>query len=189
LQLRKSGTKIVIYQGHFKPGRGLENLIQAMALTAGDIELHLIGNGELEPVLKNLVQARNQQARIFFHDFIPTSELISTAAQGDLGVALFEPNSLNYAAALPNKFFEYIMAGLPVLGSDIETFSAYIKTYNCGRCVNPADIAALARTMTEMLADAQQLQVWKENAVRAARELNWENEEHKLVKIYARFQK
>jgi glycosyltransferase involved in cell wall biosynthesis len=189
LHLRKNEDKIIIYQGHFKPGRGLEKLIQAMVLTPARIKLHMIGNGELEPVLKNLVLAEHQEERIFFHDFIPTTELISTSAQGDLGVVLFEPSSLNYAAALPNKFFEYMMAGLPVLCSNIETFTCYIDKYQCGLCVDPDDITVLSQVITGMISDENRLKEWKANALKAAEELNWENEEKKLTQIYAQFRK
>jgi len=188
LQLRKNGEKNIIYQGFFKPGRGLEKLIQAVALTDTRIKLHLIGNGELEQVLKNLVLSNHQQERIFFHDFIPTTELISTSAQGDLGVVLFEASSLNYAAALPNKFFEYMMAGLPILCSNIETFAYYIDKYKCGLCVDPDDIQTLSQVITGMLMDEDRLKVWKANSLRAAEELNWENEQKKLIQIYAQFQ-
>ncbi len=187
-RIRKNEDKIVIYHGHFKPGRGLENLIHAVAMTTAKVKLYLIGNGELEPVLKNLVLAKHQQERIFFHDFIPTTELISTSAQGDIGVVLFEPNSLNYAAALPNKFFEYIMAGLPVLCSSIETFTYYINKYNFGLCVDPDDVEALSRAIVKIITNEDQLKVWKKNALRAAEELNWDNEEKKLIQIYAQYQ-
>jgi glycosyltransferase involved in cell wall biosynthesis len=184
--IKKNGHKIIIYQGHFKPGRGLKNLIQAVAMT-GNVHLLLIGNGELEPVLKNMVRTEKLEDRIFFHDFIPMVELISVSAQGDLGAVLFEPTSLNYAAALPNKFFEYIMAGLPVLSSNIETFTYYIDKYDFGLTVDPSDIAAISRTITRMISDEEQLKKWKNNALKAAQELNWENEEKKLLKIYARY--
>jgi len=99
--IKKNGRKIIIYQGHFRLGRGLINLIHAVAMT-GNVRLFLIGNGELEPELKNIVRSGKLEDRIFFHDFIPTSELIAVSAQGDIGAVLFEPTSLNYAAALPN---------------------------------------------------------------------------------------
>jgi glycosyltransferase involved in cell wall biosynthesis len=179
--------RVLVYHGHFKPGRGLENLIHAVGLTTG-VQLWMIGNGEHEAVLKHIVHAENLKDRVHFHDFIPTSELISTSAQGDIGVVLFEPSSLNYAAALPNKFFEYAMAGLAVLCSEIETFRQYLAAYDFGVTVDPADIQAISRTITAMTADSNRLKLWKSNALKAAAELNWEKEEGKLVQIYASLQ-
>jgi glycosyltransferase involved in cell wall biosynthesis len=185
-RIRKNEDKIIVYQGHFKPGRGLVNLIRAVARTAG-VRLQLIGNGELETVLKELVQAEHLEERVHFHDFIPNAELISTSAQGDIGAVLFEPTSLNYAAALPNKFFEYIMAGLPVLASNIETFKYYVDKYNIGLTVDPAEVEEIGRTISKMIANENQLQIWRKNTLRAAEELSWEKEEKKLGQLYAQF--
>jgi len=186
LLFRKNKTKLILYQGHFKPGRGLENLIRAVGITA-KVQLILIGNGELEPILKKIVKTEHLEDRVFFHKFIPTAELISASAQGDIGAVLFEPNSLNYAAALPNKFFEYIMAGLPVLTSNIETFTYYVNKYDLGLTVDPTDIKAIGRTIEKMISDENQLKKWRMNTLQAAKELHWGNDEKKLIQIYTQF--
>jgi glycosyltransferase involved in cell wall biosynthesis len=110
--------------------------------------------------------------------------LISTAAGADLGIVLFEPTSLNYTYALPNKFFEYIMAGIPVLASNIETFEEYINQYKVGMTVDPSNVMAIAQTIKIMLSDEIKLKKWRDNARKASDVLNWENESAKLKKIY-----
>jgi glycosyltransferase involved in cell wall biosynthesis len=187
LMTRMENTVLILYQGHFKPGRGLENLIRAVGKIPA-VKLILIGSGEIQDRLTRLVEMENVTDRVFFKGFIPTEQLISVTAQGDIGAVLFEPSSLNYAAALPNKFFEYIMAGVPVLCSDIETLSWYVEHYDLGLTVDPADIQAIRKTIEKMISDRNRLKQWKENALRAALELNWENEEKKLIQIYERFE-
>jgi glycosyltransferase involved in cell wall biosynthesis len=177
---------VIIYQGHFRPGRGLANLIHAIALTEKG-HLLLVGGGELEGDLKNLVAYYQLEKRITFFGYVPNNDLISLSAQADLGVVLFEPTCLNYAYALPNKFFEYIMAGIPVLASDIDTFQAYISQYELGMTVDPSDIQAIAARIRLMLSEPQKLSVWRNNARLAAKELNWNRESLKMNAIYERF--
>ena len=177
---------LIIYQGHFRPGRGLGNLIHAMALTDKG-HLLLVGGGELEADLKNLVAHYRLEKKITFFGYVPNNDLISLSAQADLGVVLFEPTSLNYAYALPNKFFEYIMAGIPVLASDIDTFQSYISRYELGMTVDPSDIQAIAARIRLMLSEPQKLSVWRKNAQLAAKELNWNRESLKMNAIYERF--
>ncbi len=101
-----------------------------------------------------------------------------------MGVVLFEPGSLNYASALPNKFFEYIMAGIPVLASQIKTFQDYIDKYQFGTTVDPKDVEEIAKTIQSMLADDERLERWRRNAKSASEKLNWDSEAKKMNKIY-----
>ncbi len=176
-------NKVVLFQGHFRPGRGLENLVRAFAAVSG-ARLVLIGGGELEEKLKSIVKAEQMEDRVTFMGYLPTSQLIPTTAMADLGIALFEPTSINYAYALPNKFFEYVMAGIPVLASNIETFQDYIDKYNFGLTVNPANIHEITLAIQTMIADEARLQEWRRNAQIAASELNWESEAKKMNRIY-----
>jgi glycosyltransferase involved in cell wall biosynthesis len=179
--------KIVLFQGHFKPGRGLMQLIEAMSFTE-KVHLVLIGGGELEEEIKKKIQILNVEKIVSLMGYIPTDQLIKTASGADLGVVLFEQTSLNYTYALPNKFFEYIMAGIPILASNLETFEAYIKMHKVGMTVNPHDVQKIAQSITQMLSDEEQLNKWRKNAREASKILNWENESQKLNQIYEKNQ-
>jgi len=176
---------VIIYQGHFRPGRGLVNLIHAIPLT-DNTHLMLVGGGELESELRKLVEYYHLTDRVTFLGYVPTADLISISAQADLGVVLFEPTSLNYAYALPNKFFEYVMAGIPVLASAIDTFKAYIAQYDLGLTVNPSNSQAIAAGIRTMLSDPEKMSVWRKNAEQAAKILNWNHESVKMNAIYER---
>jgi len=172
----------VIFHGHFKPGRGLENLVQAMKYLQ-NVKLIMVGGGELKDTLLNTVSDLNLK-NIEFIDYINQNELISHASKADIGIVLFEPTSLNYSFALPNKFFEYAMAGLPILASNIETFEYYIKKYNVGKTVNPQNVNKIASTLKKMLDDESGLKEWSKNCLQMANECNWEIESRKLEKLY-----
>jgi len=186
-KLPVTDKKIVVYQGHFKPGRGLLKLIEAMSDIDG-VQLVLIGGGELEQEIRNKIKLLDIEKKISLPGYIPTNQLISTASKADLGVVLFEPTSLNYTYALPNKFFEYMMAGIPVLASNLETFEEYIKTYRTGVTVDPKNVQEITQTIKKMIADDEQLMEWRENSRQASNTLNWENESHKMKQIYEKIQ-
>ena len=175
--------KMLVYHGHLKPGRGLFNLIRALALTP-DTGLVIIGGGELHAQVQRLISELKLSDRIILQDYIDLSALISTSAQADIGVALFEPTSQNYRYALPNKFFEYIMAGLPVLTSNIETLHEYVQKYDVGRSVDPSDPEKIAGVIREMTGDRDAMEKWRRNSRAAAETLNWDNESVKLQNIY-----
>jgi len=174
---------VVLYQGHFRPGRGLLNLVEAFSVIE-DAHLVMIGGGELEEDLKRIVEKKNLTKRVTFVGYIPTDELIRTSAQADLGVVLFEPTSINYSYALPNKFFEYIMAGLPVLASKIKTFEDYVENYQVGLTVDPFNIAMISQSLVDMLSDKEKMTQWRLNSLKASKELNWEMEAKKMNQIY-----
>jgi len=174
---------LLVYHGHLKPGRGLENLVRAMA-TVENAGLILIGGGELLVQLQDLIAEPDVREKVLIRNYVPLESLISTSARADIGVALFEKTSINYTYALPNKFFEYIMAGLPVLASDIETLKQYIDTYDIGRTVDPSDPGRIAEMIKEMLGDPQRLEEWSRNARSAADLLNWNTESEEMLRIY-----
>jgi glycosyltransferase involved in cell wall biosynthesis len=184
--LKEKKDKMIVFHGHFKPGRGLENLIEALA-QINDVQLLLIGEGELKPKLEKLIDAKKINAKIHLRNYIQTDLLISFISQADIGVVLFEPTNINYASALPNKFFEYIMAGLPVLASNIDTLKEIIDTYNIGLTVNPLSVASIVEGINSIFNNQARLLELKKNTRKAARELCWENEEEKLIEIYKSF--
>jgi glycosyltransferase involved in cell wall biosynthesis len=174
---------LLVYHGHLKPGRGLENLVRAMA-TVKNAGLILIGGGELMVRLQDLIANPDTRDKVMIRSYVSLESLISTSARADIGVALFEKTSVNYSYALPNKFFEYIMAGLPVLASDIETLKEYVDRYDIGRTVDPSDPEHIARTIEEMLSDPKRLEKWRRNTRSAAKLLNWNTESVEMLRIY-----
>jgi len=135
-----------------------------------------------------MVNREGLQNRIIFRNYVPIQLLISTSAQADIGAVLFEPTSINYKYALPNKFFEYLLAGLPILASNIDTLHYYINKYEVGITVNPGSVDSIAQGIVKMISNHAQFQRWKENARLAVNELNWGNEERKLINLYETLQ-
>ena len=174
---------LILFHGYFMPHRGLENLIKAVARLP-QVTLLLVGEGMIETTLRELVQTLDLDERIIFHPFVPNHLIVDFASQADIAATLLEPISENHKFALPNKFFEYIMAGVPVLASNIPTMEEYVPRYKVGLTVNAENPADIAEGIDAMLSDPKQLKKWKENCATAAKELCWEEEQKYLFKIY-----
>ena len=112
-------------------------------------------------------------------------------SSADIGLTIFDPDytrSIRYC--LPNKLFEYLMVGLPVLTSSLDAIAEFINTYDVGQIVSshaPTDVAAAINTM---LANRTNLARMRRNALEAAEnELCWEKESQQLIGLYQKILK
>jgi glycosyltransferase involved in cell wall biosynthesis len=180
---------LVLYQGGFSPHRGLENLIAAIAMLP-QARLVMMGWGRLEEDLRALADAMGLLGkRIFFLPPVPQDELLLWTASADVGVIPYRNVGLNNYYSLPNKLFEYIAAGIPVVASDFPELRRVIEEFKVGCTFNPDDPKDIARAINWILEDEQRLVELKANARKAAAVLNWDNEEKKLLAIYKRLTK
>lgn len=176
-------TKIIVYQGSLNLGRGLKNAVKAMNYV-DDAILLLIGSGDIETELRALVAEEHLTEKVIFTGKVPF-ELLGGYNQGaDLGISLEEDNCLNNAYALPNKLFDYIQAGIPVLCSALPEMKKIVESYEIGRAVNCPNAESLAKVINDTLKEETVLRLWRENLKRAAMDLCWEKEESKLKDIY-----
>jgi len=183
LGIRKEEA-LVLYQGGFLPHRGLENLIAAIAMLP-EVKLVMMGWGRLEEDLRALADAMGLIGkRVFFLPPVPQNELLLWTSSADVGVIAYRNVGLNNYYSLPNKLFEYIAAGIPVVASDFPELRRVIEEFQVGCTFNPDDPKDIARAITWVLEDEQRLAKLKENARKAAAVLNWENEEKKLLELY-----
>jgi glycosyltransferase involved in cell wall biosynthesis len=182
-QLRKKSEKIIIYQGVLNMGRGLEVAIKAMQYTE-NIQLVIVGSGDVEKDLKEMARSMGLSEKTTFTGRVSPDRLFDYTRQADLGISLEEDLGLNYRFALPNKVFDYIQAGGPVLVSDLPEVSSLVLQYGVGMVNTAKTPAELADLFKKILEDEAKLQAWKLNAEKAATELCWENEEQKLINLY-----
>jgi glycosyltransferase involved in cell wall biosynthesis len=181
--LRKQSEKILLYQGALNMGRGLEMAIKAMKYTENTV-LVIIGHGDVEKELRELTRSLGLAERVTFTGRISPDKLFDYTVQADLGISLEEDLGLNYRFALPNKVFDYIQAGVPVLVSDLPEVKSLVLQYDVGTINNSKTPAELGALFNQILGDETKIQAWKLNLKKAAAELCWENEEQKLVNLY-----
>ena len=175
--------KIILYQGALNLGRGVESAIRAMQYLEG-AELWLAGDGDLTVQLKELVTELKLEPKVKFLGRLPLDELSKVTRQTSLGISLEEDLGLNYRFALPNKLFDYIQAGVPVLVSNLPEMTRIVDQYQIGMIADTHQRKDLAEIMKMALFDEEKISIWKQNLPKAARELCWENEEIILRRIY-----
>ncbi len=182
-KLAKAGTKIIIYQGALNIGRGIELVIDAMKFIDNAVFV-IAGEGDISGKLLEKVKQSGYEDKIMFTGRIPLNDLFGYTVQADLGISLEENLGLNYYYALPNKLFDYIQAGVPVLTSYFPEMAAIVKQYNIGYTTNERNPEKLSVLIKEMLDNQILRKTWKGNLVPAAKELCWENEQEKLKEIF-----
>ncbi|HAQ20952.1 MAG TPA: glycosyl transferase group 1 [Prolixibacteraceae bacterium] len=178
--------KIILYQGALNLGRGIEAAIRAMQFLDG-AELWLTGDGDLTLELKKMVSELKLDSKVKFVGRLPLLQLRQLTLQADLGISLEEDLGLNYRFALPNKLFDYIQAGVPVLVSNLPEMKRIVEHYQIGSIADTHQRKELAAIMKTALFDQEKIKVWKQNLQKAAKELCWENEESVLRDVYGRF--
>lgn len=128
-------SRIFLYQGGWNKGRGLELLINTFKNTPKEFKLVIIGGGVLEETLNNLIQKSNLQNRVKLLGFVPQNILFAYTKSADVGINLLEPFNLSKAMASPNKLFEYIHAGIPIIASQTKENKIVFDEFDIGLLV------------------------------------------------------
>ncbi|MEJ5287393.1 MAG: glycosyltransferase [Bacteroidota bacterium] len=127
---------LAIYQGVLLKGRGIELCVSSLKYAE---ELHLIiaGSGSMEKEYQDLAKNLALDERVHFLGQIPYEKLLQYTSGCDVGLCLIEPISFSYKLALPNKLFEYVQAGIPVLATNLPAISRVFKSFRIGELVEP----------------------------------------------------
>jgi glycosyltransferase involved in cell wall biosynthesis len=181
-------TRIALYQGGLQPNRSLDILVHAASFLETNIIIVMMGPAvkTTQNKLENLIACKGVVDRIKIIPPVPYEDLLTWTASADIGLTIFQPNySRSIQFTLPNKLFEYMMAGLPVLSSQLDAVAEIIKTYDIGMLlpsVTPSDVVA---AINAMLADTTSLTRMQKNALEAAKnEFYWEKESLRLIQLY-----
>jgi glycosyltransferase involved in cell wall biosynthesis len=185
LPFLKGKDKLLIYQGAVNIGRGLELIIDAVAGMEG-VKLIIAGDGDIWKSLENKIRQEKLEYQIYLTGKIPFEQLHDLTRQADAGVSLEEDMGLNYRFAMPNKLFDYIQAGIPVLTSALPEMKKVVEKYNIGMIAESRDIESIRGMVSMLLFDDEKRTIWKKNLEQAAKDLCWENEEKKLLNLYTK---
>jgi len=176
---------IIIYTGGYSAGRGLENLVlSALYLDEGVIVF--MGWGILEQKLREMVTKNGLWDKVLFTEPVPPEDLVEHIASASVGVAIYQFTSLNNYYASPNKLYEYMHAGLPVVSSDFPALKEIVEGYQLGRTFDPEVPEDIASSINDVLSDERKYDEMRKNALEAAKIFNWENESGKLLATYER---
>jgi glycosyltransferase involved in cell wall biosynthesis len=176
--------KMMILQGAgINIDRGAEELVEAMKLI-NDAILVFVGDGDVVPFLKMYVVQNQLQNRVFFLGKRPYREMLAIARLADLGLSLDKGTNVNYENSLPNKIFDYIQAGTPILASNIKEVKNVIESYQVGETLDEVNSTELVKKLQELLENDEKRAFYSQNCLKTAQILNWENESKVLEQIY-----
>ncbi len=176
--------KSVLFQGIFKPGRGLLTLLAAAEYLEDDQEVWLIGFGELETIIQHHLNNHPRRSQIRLLGKLPLEDIPTYTRSARAGLVLFEPHSINYRYASPNKFFEYVHAGTPIIASRIPPFESFNQQFEVALLVDPKNPMEISRAIRTLLEDAQLWARLHQQCVLAQNVWNWQQQEKPLQAIY-----
>jgi len=159
---------IILHLGQMRSERGCDLLIRAFARMqhvrpggADHARLVFLGYGPEEARLRQLAASTSASARIHFVPPVEPDRVHAAASDAAVGVTLLQDTCLNHRYALPNKLFDYVHAGVPVLASDLPEISRVVNGEGLGMTVRPDDLDAVARALRTMLSDHDRRRGWE----------------------------
>ncbi|MFM1933111.1 MAG: hypothetical protein RL226_2414 [Bacteroidota bacterium] len=172
--------RIFLYQGAFTYNRGLEEAVEAFEGISG---AHLVCMG-YGVFLDKVLAAAERCPNIHYMPAVPYNQVLEHTASADVGLLSVRPTCLSYLYCLPNKLFEYIQAGIPIVSNNLPDCRTLIEQYQIGWVLDEYTPESI-RNKVEELRDAD-ISVFASGLKRAASELMWEVEERALVAVYER---
>lgn len=177
---------IVLYQGGLGPSRNLEPVIRALAMVRHAV-LVIRGPGmeRFAPGYQRLAAGVGAADKLFCLPPVPSNAVVAEARSADLGLWTLLANvGLNFRLALPNKVFEYLAAGLPLLVADLPEVRRLIDNHGVGLCFDPEDPASIAAAIDQLAGNAHLRSACQRNIPSALRSLNADREWERLVQLY-----
>ncbi len=171
---------IFLYQGSLSRGRGIEKILDAFQ-NHHDRKKHLMvmGNGALR---NKIIAISKVQSNIHYQPAVPVEELIFHTASADFGLFFYEPVNLNNYYSCPNKFFEYVMAELPIISAPLYEMKRFFSQYNFGYLSKGFTVNDLEDVLNEV--NTKDVITIKQNLRAMKKIYNWEKQEEKLLRIY-----
>lgn len=173
---------VFIYQGLLSHGRGIDMLLAAFSRLPEDRHIVFMGYGQMDERIQRFAQ---DHPNIHIHPAVPPSEIQKYTPDADVGVSLIENVCLSYFYCLPNKLFEYLAAGRPVIVSDFPTMGRVVDQFDCGWTVEPSD--RMIADFVENL-DAETIARKTENAIKSQGSFGWHLQEPVLLSMYRSLQ-
>lgn len=178
---------LVLYSGSLSPIRGAFEMLEAMDRLPPRLHARLAMAGLFSPAsLQRDAERHPGWAHVDFYGWVTRDGLRDLSASARLGLVLFHP-APNHVESQPNKLFEYMAAGLPVIASDFPLWRDLVGRAGCGLLVDPLDVGAIAYAITYLLdhpAEAMAMGQRGQEAVQTT--FNWESEAGKLLAFYGR---
>jgi glycosyltransferase involved in cell wall biosynthesis len=186
LGISEDKAMIILQGAGINIDRGAEEAVMAMKYVDNAV-LYIVGDGDVVSLLKEISTKENLDEKVKFIPKQPFDLFYSYTACADLGLTLDKDTNINYRFSLPNKLFDYIHAGVPVLATALPEIKNIIQQYKVGDFIENHDPEHIAAQINTMLVDKQRMNFYRENCKFASAELNWENERTNLENIFKKY--
>lgn len=175
--------QVIMYTGRITSGRGLEEAIEALTELPTDVVLVLLGYGDdlYGRQLRHRADRRGVRERVRFVDAVAPDQVPAVASQANVALVGVEPVCLSYRFCLPNKLFEAIQAGLPVLASDLPDMRRVVREHDLGELFQTGRPDEVRDGLRRILAAHDR---FAERTAKAAAQLHWSNEAYILLSAY-----
>ncbi|MGA2295930.1 MAG: glycosyltransferase [FCB group bacterium] len=173
---------IIIYQGMLLPGRGIIKIVEALNHLP-DAVFCILGEGNYKNKILETAENLKLANKVFFCGVVPYYELHKWTSSADVGTVFIEPISFSYELSLPNKLFEYCMARIPSLVSDLPAMRAVLNEYPIGKIISVESTAEdIANTIRELASNEKKEQYLKA-CNQASKIFCYETQEEKILSI------
>ena len=177
---------LIILQGAgINESRGAEELVYSMIfLDSSNFHLLIIGGGDVFSKLEKMIKQNHLSEKITLIQKVPFAVLGHFTRKAQLGISIDKSSVLNHKYSLPNKLFEYLHAGVPVLASRLIEQERIINQYDVGAFIEDYQPEHMAGKIKEIFANPELLNRWKQNTCKVREALNWENERKIVIDIF-----
>ena len=169
---------VYLFMGALSQGRGIPLLLDAFSRTHPSRHVVFMGFDHMTSLVQEYAA---KYPNIHYHPAVAPSDILKYASGADVGLCLFENTCLNHYLCLPNKVFEYMMAGLPMIVSDFPEMAALVDHHDCGWkvAVDAEALLALVKTI-----DLKEVHAKRANVCGARCHFGWHLEEPTLLEVY-----
>jgi len=171
----------VAFIGGISEVRGIKQVIESM--NYADCTLNLAGEFETQKLKESLI-ANQYWSKVKYHGVVNRVQLKEMLMNSKIGIVTYLPLP-NHIKAQPNKMFEYMSAGIPVVASNFPLWKEIVEGNNCGICVNPNDPSEIGRAISYLLENESiALEMGRNGRKAVIQKYNWDNERKRLTSIY-----
>lgn len=177
---------VLMHHGGLARGRGIERTIEALRSLPPEVALVLMGDGELVPWIRDLAEGA-LAGRLYHVPAVPIGDVLTWIAGADIGVIAFEPVDRNNVLGTPNKLFEYLAVGVPVVVSDLPEMGRIVREHRAGVTCNPVDAESIGQAIRQLLNSIRGSSPhdYRDLCIRATSHYSWKHQQDILIQVYS----
>lgn len=179
-----SNAHILLFQGWMSKTRGLQNLVRSIPQVEKKIHLVLMGYGDVQNELREIIAELRIKDRVHILEAVPQTELLKWTSSADAGIIPYQPIDLNNYYCSPNKLFEFIQAGLPIIANALPFLKKVVQENDFGLVADLKSPFEYAKAINLMFKNTNNFNRFKANLKKRSGEFSWASEEVKLKNIY-----